>query len=233
VAATGHAHTRAGRVKGRGAAWVAWSMAALTVAFTLLHLTLWTLADSVPDAVDSRGEAGPPIAFAVVGALILTRQPHNRIGWLFCAFGFSGSLNGALDAYALYGLAARPDAGLPDATAAAWVASWSWAPAFFLSLMLLPLLFPTGRLPSRRWRPVAWLIVLSILLAMISSAFRPGPLKRARFRWPPTRWASGAPPGSLRSWRSSVWCCLCRCSSLRWRRCWCGFGAPAGWSASS
>jgi hypothetical protein len=164
-------------VKDRVAAWAAWSIAALTVLFTGLQVTFLTLAASVPGAVDSRGEAGPAIAFAVVGALILTRRAGNRIGWLFCAIGFAQSLTGALAAYALYGSAARPDAGLPGTTAAAWVASWSWASGFFLLLVLLPLLYPTGRLPSPRWRPVAWLAVLSILLAMIGNAFRPGGLK--------------------------------------------------------
>jgi hypothetical protein len=163
-------------VKDRAAAWVAWSMAVLTVLLTILHVMFWTLSESVPGALDSRGEAGPPIAFAVVGALILTRRAGNRIGWLFCWIGLAGSLTGAFDAYALYGLAARPDAGLPGATAAAWVASWSWAPGFFLPLVLLPLLYPTGQLPSPRWHPVAWLAVVSILLAMIANAFRPGPL---------------------------------------------------------
>jgi hypothetical protein len=141
--------------------------------FTVLHLTWWTLAAWVPSAVDSRGEAGPATAFAVVGALIVSRRAGNRIGWLFCAIGFSQSLTGVLDAYALYG----SSVGLPGVTAAAWVASWSWPPGFVLLLVLLPLLYPTGRPPSPRWRPIAWLAVLEILLAMIANAFRPGALE--------------------------------------------------------
>jgi hypothetical protein len=160
-------------VQDRTAVWTAWSIAALTALFTIGHVTFGTLAASVPGALDSRGEAGPPIAFAVVGALILTRRAGNRIGWLFCAIGLAESLTDALGAYALYG----STVGWPGVTAAAWVASWSWAPAFYLQLVLLPLLYPTGRLPSPRWRPVAWLAVLEMLLAIIASAFRPGPLK--------------------------------------------------------
>jgi hypothetical protein len=95
---------------------------ALVVLFTVLHLTWWTLADDVPGAVDSRGEAGFSIAFTLMGALIVTRQPGNKIGWLFCA-GVVFALTGALDAYALYALAARPGAGLPGAVAAAWLSS--------------------------------------------------------------------------------------------------------------
>jgi hypothetical protein len=163
-------------MRGRAAVWAAWSVVALTVLFTVLHVTWWTQAASVPGAVDSRGEAGPAIAFATVGALILTRRPGNRIGWLFCAFGLL-SVTSALDAYALYALAARPDAALPGATAAAWVASWSFAPSFFLGLVLLPLLYPTGRLPSPRWRPVVWLTGLGLLLSILALALQPGSMQ--------------------------------------------------------
>jgi hypothetical protein len=163
------------RMKGRAASRVAWSLAALTVLFTLLHVTLWTLAQPIPGAVDTRGEAGLPIAFAVMGALIVTRRPDNRMGWLFCA-GAVFALRGALDAYALYALAAEPDAGLPGATAAAWVASWSWV-VLVLPVTLVPLWYPTGRLPSPRWRPVLWLTVLLTLVGMLANAVRPGPLK--------------------------------------------------------
>jgi hypothetical protein len=169
---------RTGPARGRAAAWVAWSTVALAVLLTVLHLTWWTLADDVPGALDSRGEAGLPIAFTLMGALIVTRQPGNRIGWLFCA-GPVFALTGALDAYALYALAARPDAGLPGATAAAWVSSWSWAVGAPL-VVLLPLIYPTGRLPSPRWRPVVWLTGLLLVLSSVSYAFRPGPLEASQ-----------------------------------------------------
>jgi hypothetical protein len=162
-------------VKGRAAVWVAWSLAALTVLVTVVHVTLWTLAEPVRGAVDTRGEAGLPVVFAVVGALIVTRRPDNRIGWLFCA-GVVFALNGALDAYALYALAARPDAGLPGVTVAAWFAAWSWVVGVLL-VVLVPLLYPTGRLPSPRWRPVLWLTGLLVVLGMLANAVRPGPLK--------------------------------------------------------
>jgi hypothetical protein len=164
-----------GRMKGRAASRVAWSLAALTVLFTVVHVTLWTLAQPIPGAVDTRGEAGLPIAFAVVGALIVTHRPDNRIGWLFCA-GVVFALVPALDAYALYALAANPSAGLPAATAVAWLVSWIWLVDFLL-VMLVPLLYPTGRLLSPRWRLVLWLTVLLTLVGMVANAVRPGPLK--------------------------------------------------------
>ena len=163
-------------MKGRAAAWVAWALAALTVLLMALHLTWWTLAEPVEGAQDTRAEVGPIIPFVVVGALIVTRRPDNRIGWLFCLLGFFLEAASALDAYALYALAARPDAGLPVATAAAWVASWGWTLGLTLLLLLL-LLYPTGRLPSPRWHPVAWLVGLMALVTIAASAFQPGPLK--------------------------------------------------------
>jgi hypothetical protein len=166
---------RPDRTTGRAAAWVAWSLAALTVLFTVVHVTLWTLAQPIPGAVDTRGEAGLPIAFAVVGALIVTRRPDNRMGWLFCA-GVVFALVPALDAYALYALAANPGVGLPAVTAVAWVVSWIWLVDFLL-VVLVPLLYPTGRLLSPRWRAVLWLTGLLVLVGMVANAVRPDPLE--------------------------------------------------------
>jgi hypothetical protein len=171
---TGAVGSRRDGIRPRAAVWLAWAAAALTVVFTGLHLVLWTLAESVPGAVDTRGEVGISIPFAVMGALIVARRPGNRIGWLFVAIGFLGALRGALDAYALYALAAPPGTDLPGAVAAAQ-GSLSIGPIpLALVLLFVPLLYPTGRLPSPRWRPVAWLGALVLLLAPIVDALLPG-----------------------------------------------------------
>ena len=181
---TGAVTSRRGGVGPRAAAWLAWGAAALTVVFTGLHLVLWTLAESVPGAVDTRGQAAISIPFAVMGALIVARRPGNRIGWLFVAIGFLGALQGALDAYALYTLAARPGTDLPGAVAAATGSSAIGSIPLALVLLFVPLLYPTGRLPSPRWRPVAWLGALALLLSTIFDAFLPGQVE-----------ASGVPVG--------------------------------------
>jgi hypothetical protein len=157
--------------------WLAWSVAASVVAFTVVHLVLWTMARSVPGAVDTRGRAGVSIAFAVVGALIITRRPQNAVGWLLCGIGFSFSLHGALDAYALYGVSSRSDASLlPGATAAAWLVGCTRQVEVVLAFVFLPLLFPNGRPLSPRWWPVAWLGGLGLLLVIVTQALRPGPV---------------------------------------------------------
>ena len=109
-----------------------------------------------------------------MGALIVARRPGNRIGWLFVAIGILGALHGALDAYALYALAARPGTDLPGAVAAAQGSLSIGSIPLALVLLFVPLLYPTGRLPSPRWRPVAWLGALVLLLAPIVDALLPG-----------------------------------------------------------
>jgi hypothetical protein len=96
----------------------------------------------------------PCLAVGSVGLLMATRRPGNAIGWLYVAGGLWLSFAVALGGYAAWATVVRP--GAFGGTAAEWVVNWVWAP--FLSVMLtFPfLLFPDGRLVSRRWQPVAW-----------------------------------------------------------------------------
>jgi len=75
--------------------------------------------------------------------------------------------------YATYALLAAPTT-LPAAETAAWIYSWVWVPGLGF-IVFLPLLFPTGRLPSARWRPLAWLSILVVAAGTIVAAFSPGP----------------------------------------------------------
>jgi hypothetical protein len=96
-------------------------------------------------------------AFMVVGALIVARRPDNAIGWIFSAIALLAIIGGGLAVqYATYAYVTRPGS-LPGAIFAAWFGSWPFLPALALALVFTPLLFPTGRLLSPRWRPVAWL----------------------------------------------------------------------------
>jgi signal transduction histidine kinase len=93
-------------------------------------------------------------AFAVVGALLLGKRPANAVGWILAALALMVAVFPAGDAYAAYVMTTR---GRPDALAVlgAWFQSWYWYLLLGLLLVYLPLLFPDGRLPSRRWLPVA------------------------------------------------------------------------------
>ena len=91
--------------------------------------------------------------FAVVGALLVARRPGNLIGWILSVTSLV-VLASALETYAAYVMTTR---GRPDwlAVVGAWVNSWYWLVFLALVFVYLPLLFPDGRLPSRRWLPVA------------------------------------------------------------------------------
>lgn len=101
------------------------------------------------------------VMFPLVGALIVTRQPGNLVGWIFSAIGLVTGVGGAAQAYATESLAGRTQAGMIESLAA-WIANWWWYPLLGLIIVMTLFLFPTGRLPSRRWRFFFWLGVLSV-----------------------------------------------------------------------
>jgi N-terminal 7TM region of histidine kinase len=110
-------------------------------------------------------------SFPVVGAVLVRRYPDNLIGWLFCA---AGPLFGLMLFSSMYTenyiLAEGETGGFADFTI--WVGSWVGTIAYSLVTAFLMLLFPTGRLLSRRWRPVALLATGSVLLVVLGSLFR-------------------------------------------------------------
>ena len=116
------------------------------------------------------------LAFPVAGALILSRLPGHRLGWLYCLCGLASSVTLASYTYAQRGLADRPGS-LPGALAAGWVSSWIWVCGFSPLVTFGVLWFPDGRLPSRRWWPVAAVAGLAVGLGVTSLALRPGPLE--------------------------------------------------------
>jgi hypothetical protein len=91
--------------------------------------------------------------FAVVGALLVAKRPGNPIGWIMSATTLIAVV-AALETYAAY---VMTTSGQPDALAVigAWANSWYWFALIALVFIYLPLLFPDGRLPSRRWLPFA------------------------------------------------------------------------------
>jgi hypothetical protein len=108
-------------------------------------------------------------AFAAVGALLVVKRPTNLIGWIMTTLALMIGLFPVGDAYAGYVMTTR---GHPDALAVlgAWVQSWYWFLLIALTFVYLPLLFPDGRLPSRRWLPVAVLPGIAALAALVLGA---------------------------------------------------------------
>ncbi|MDQ3590332.1 MAG: hypothetical protein M3392_08860 [Actinomycetota bacterium] len=155
----------------RAAPWLAWSLWALSVAMTALSLVLLALNLSHPGTHIYDWWLGNTVVVidVTVGAIVASRLPENPVGWLLCLSGVVVSASHFTSEYAIYALLARPDS-LPAGEALAWIASWLLPVIIGIQLSYL-LLFPTGRLPSRRWRWLAWLTGAFVVVGVILSAF--------------------------------------------------------------
>jgi hypothetical protein len=156
----------------RAATWLAWSSWALSVALTALSLFLLVFNLSHPDVhvydywLENTLSA---VLYSTVGAIVASRRAVNPVGWLFCLLGLAFSIGHSSSQYAIYAQLAQPDL-LPAGQALAWISSWILPPIIGLQVFSF-LLFPTGRLPSRRWMWLAWLTVAFAVVGTISSAF--------------------------------------------------------------
>ena len=131
------------------------------------------------------------IAFPVVGFVLAFRRPGNRVGWIVLGASLALGLGFFCDRYGRGGLVAAPGS-LPGARAAAWLANWAWTTIPAAAFAFILLLFPTGRLRSRRWRPAAWFVAAAFTLDAVAE------VARACHVWadPFTALSSGWYPGS-------------------------------------
>jgi two-component system NarL family sensor kinase len=159
------------------AARLAWTVCALSLALAGLGVVFLVLSASTPIPLRF-GFRGSDVIFALtfatVGAVIASRRPQNPVGWLFCAAGLVFAVTALAAEYRVYAVLTRPGS-LPLGPQVAWIAEWIW-PLGLGAVACVLLLFPDGRLLSRRWRPVVWLAGIGPGLAAVGMALSPGPL---------------------------------------------------------
>jgi hypothetical protein len=161
----------------RTATWMAWSLGilwALLLALTFLFFTLNLLHPGVEVYPLWFTNTVVSVSFPAIGLLLASRRPEHPIGWLLRAAGLTLGLEHFCAEYAIYALLAQPGS-LPADQAAAWFITWGSQP-FAALCGFLALLFPDGRLPSRRWLPFAWLIGIAAVAVATVAAFVPGPV---------------------------------------------------------
>jgi len=168
-------------MRSRAATWLAWSLAGFCLAMAVATVVLSVLPRPAQEGAGAWSTAGDALifvtflAFPIVGALTASRRPSNPIGWICLSVGFLWMLIIVGGDYAAYGLAVPGSVPFP-VTIYALTYAWLWVPAVGLLGTFLFLLFPDGQLPSRRWRPLAWLAGAVIVVESVAAILTPGPL---------------------------------------------------------
>jgi len=173
--------------RARRMARLAWVVCGLTLAAGVGRLVLAIVDPASSDSSSDPAVPGGGIpmavvevlflsATAVIGAVVAHRRPQNPIGWIIGAIAlFFGITDFVAHAYWTLALGEANPGGA--ATATAWLSTWSWLPAIVSALVLFPLLFPTGRPPTPRWRWVQWLGLAGGSAMLLNFWFAPGKLE--------------------------------------------------------
>jgi MFS family permease len=162
-----------GRVR---ATWLAWAMGVLSAGLAAGAVVLaGRNGESLAELVFNHHAIGivTAIGLSVLGALIASRRPHNPIGWLMCVAALLLGVFSFTQQYAPLAVAES----LPGVGLASWLASWTNLPGIAITITFVFLLFPDGRLPSRRWRPVAWLSAAAAVVPAAVIAVRAWPVR--------------------------------------------------------
>jgi signal transduction histidine kinase len=152
-----------------------WYVVATTPETTLLPYAVGPSPDAIPQVIANILAVATGLGFPTLGALIVSRASERRIGWLYCAIGLAFAVDGFSGEYAVSALLVAPGS-LPAGLVFAWIQNWSWIVAVGLLFVFLPLLYPTGRLVSRRWKPVAVFAIALVVGGVVLEAVAPGPL---------------------------------------------------------
>ena len=163
------------RTKNNRVGRLAWLLALVAIVITLAVYIVGAIL--VVKAGDSKmliwGQLIPFLSMAgygILGALVVSRRPKNPIGWLFLAVNWIDAIEFFFSVYHAYGPAIGASGYVPA------IAQNLWIPSIILPTIFIFLLFPNGRLLSRRWRVIVWSSVLGLIGTHIALALYPGPL---------------------------------------------------------
>ena len=180
-------HAASGKGAHRAASTLAWVLAGLSLTIFVASGAFYVLAPSARSpgnwltvgTISDMLSFVSFLAFPLVGALIASKRPYNPIGWMCLVVGLFWMLMTLTEVYSARGLA-RPGSVPFPVTIHALLYSWLWVPTVGLLGIYLILLFPDGGLPSRRWRPLAWLSGAVIVVESVVTFLTPGPLEGLR-----------------------------------------------------
>jgi hypothetical protein len=141
-----------------------------TVVFVAISLATARSGSTSNDLGSAIGQSVPALMLATVGAILVFRLPGHVIGWLLAVGGLAIALTEGASGLADYGLNAHPGS-VPGAIWFAWLGQLTWVPEIACLFILLPLFYPTGRLPSARWRVVLVIAAALVVIGGVSGAF--------------------------------------------------------------
>src|ERR671910_3587083 len=164
-----------GEMRPRTAAWIAWSVCAVSLLIMALGLLVVFFGWSEPKPTGwypwtyLTNDVLPAFGAPILGGLIASRRPENPYGWLWLGLGIAFALATFAPVYAAYALV-EPGSLPAPRTLASLGESEGYVMIIFLAPFLF-LVFPSGRLPSRRWRLVAWSTVAAGTVLAILAPF--------------------------------------------------------------
>jgi hypothetical protein len=145
-----------------------WTVWAVSLVFVLFGLSVIPSGDTV-STLGAEANILAALTLVSSGAVLITRLPRNPIGWLLWLGGFMFAVSNGSTGLPV----ALLDRGIPGAIWLIWLGGLLWVPAIVCVLVMIPLLFPTGRLPSQRWRAVALGGVFASVASAVQGAFSP------------------------------------------------------------
>jgi hypothetical protein len=156
---------------------LAMSLGMVLFAFTSLVLPGSDALPDRPSLILFLVAASVMLTYPFVGTLLAVKRPRNPLGWLLLVLGLGFTLSFFSSEY--LGRATISGWPLPGAVWVAWLSTWTFVLNVSIAFGWIPLLFPTGRVPSQRWAPLAWAIGIVTVVGAAAAILNPAELDGA------------------------------------------------------